>query len=172
MRIFQSILPLCLLFAGGFAKKDSYEEFRQLSQRSSPLKLNDATYSSLTAAPRNHSVAVLLTALETRFGCQLCQEFAPEWEILGRSWTRGDKAGESRLILGTLDFADGRETFISVRGEHVNSEKSNCSMETLMYQFISQLGLQTAPVLLLFNPTIGPHAAASPEPVRYDFTAG
>ncbi|KAM0469745.1 hypothetical protein ACHAPX_010326 [Trichoderma viride] len=147
MRIFQSILPLCLLVAGGFAKKDTYEEFRQLSQRSSPLKLNDATYSSLTAAPRNHSVAVLLTALETRFGCQLCQEFAPEWEILGRSWARGDKAGESRLIFGTLDFADGRETFIS-------------------------LGLQTAPVLLVFNPTIGPHAAASPEPVRYDFTAG
>jgi oligosaccharyltransferase complex subunit gamma len=136
MRIFQSILPLCLLVAGGFAKKDTYEEFRQLSQRSSPLKLNDATYSSLTAAPRNHSVAVLLTALETRFGCQLCQEFAPEWEILGRSWARGDKAGESRLIFGTLDFADGRETFISVRGDYLNPDKSNCSMEKLMYQFI------------------------------------
>lgn len=117
-------------------------------------------------------MAVLLTALETRFGCQLCQEFAPEWEVLGRSWTRGDKAGESRLIFGTLDFADGRETFISVRDEYLDSEQSNCSMEKLMYQFISQLGLQTAPVLLLFNPTIGPHAAASPEPVRYDFTAG
>lgn len=136
MRIFQSILPLCLLFAGGFAKKDSYDEFRQLSQRSSPLKLNDATYSSLTAAPRNHSVAVLLTALETRFGCQLCQEFAPEWEVLGRSWTRGDKAGESRLIFGTLDFADGRETFISVRGEYLDPDKSNCSMGKLMHQSI------------------------------------
>jgi len=172
MRIFQSILPLCLLFAGGFAKKDRYEEFHQLSQRSSPLKLNDATYTSLTAAPRNHSVAVLLTALETRFGCQLCQEFAPEWEILGRSWIRGDKAGESRLIFGTLDFADGRETFISVCSEYLYPEKVSYSITMLMYQFISQLGLQTAPVLLLFNPTIGPHAAASPEPVRYDFTAG
>ena len=36
----------------------------------------------------------------------------------------------------------------------------------------TQLGLQTAPVLLLFPPTTGPHAAASPEPLRYDFASG
>ncbi|KAL7904412.1 oligosaccharyl transferase [Trichoderma velutinum] len=150
MRILSSIVPLFLLIGGGLAKKaqtDSYEEFNRLAQRSSPIKLNDATYASLTTAPRNHSVAVLLTALETRFGCQLCQEFQPEWDLLGKSWTRGDKTGESRLLFGTLDFADGRETFIS-------------------------LGLQTAPVLMLFHPTVGPHAATSPEPARYDFTAG
>ncbi|KAF3056094.1 60S ribosomal protein L18-B [Trichoderma lentiforme] len=150
MRILSSIAPLLLLIGGGLAKKaqtDAYEEFNKLAQRSSPIKLNDATYASLTTAPRNHSVAVLLTALETRFGCQLCQEFQPEWDLLGKSWTKGDKTGESRLIFGTLDFADGRETFIS-------------------------LGLQTAPVLMLFNPTVGPHAATSPEPSRYDFTAG
>lgn len=117
MRIFSSIVPLFLLFGGGLTKKsqaDQYEDFRQLAQRSTPLKLNDATYTSLTAAPRNHSVAVLLTALETRFGCQLCQEFQPEWDLLGRSWIRGDKAGDSRLLFGTLDFADGREVFVSV----------------------------------------------------------
>ncbi|KAL7788174.1 oligosaccharyl transferase [Trichoderma ceciliae] len=150
MRIFQSILPLCLLFGGGLTKKlqaDQYEDFYRLSQRTTPLKLIDATYTTLTAAPRNHSVAVLLTALETRFGCQLCQDFQPEWDLLGRSWIRGDKAGDSRLLFGTLDFADGRDVFVS-------------------------LGLQTAPVLLLFQPTIGPHAVASPEPVRFDFTAG
>lgn len=117
MRILSSIAPLLLLIGGSLAKKaqtDSYEEFNKLAQRSSPIKLNDATYASLTTAPRNHSVAVLLTALETRFGCQLCQEFQPEWDLLGKSWTKGDKTGESRLIFGTLDFADGRETFISV----------------------------------------------------------
>lgn len=117
MRIFQSILPLFVLFGEGFTKKvqaDQYEDFYRLSQRSTPLKLNDATYASLTAAPRNHSVAILLTALETRFGCQLCQDFQPEWDLLGRSWLKGDKAGESRLLFGTLDFADGRDVFVSV----------------------------------------------------------
>lgn len=117
MRLLSSLAPLLLLLGGSLAKKapaDKYEDFYRLSQRSTPLKLNDATYTSLTAAPRNHSVAVLLTALETRFGCQLCQEFQPEWDLLGRSWIRGDKTGESRLLFGTLDFADGRDVFISV----------------------------------------------------------
>jgi oligosaccharyltransferase complex subunit gamma len=36
----------------------------------------------------------------------------------------------------------------------------------------AQLGLQTAPVLLFFHPTIGPHAWPSSEPLRYDFTSG
>lgn len=35
-----------------------------------------------------------------------------------------------------------------------------------------QLGLQTAPVLLLFQPTHGPHAVADSAPLRYDFTNG
>ena len=125
MRFLSAIAPLLLLFGGSFAKKapaDSYEDFYRLAQRSTPLKLNDATYTSLTAAPRNHSVAVLLTALEARFGCQLCQEFQPEWDLLGRSWLRGDKTGESRLLFGTLDFADGREIFISVCSKATTDE--------------------------------------------------
>jgi hypothetical protein len=35
-----------------------------------------------------------------------------------------------------------------------------------------QLGLQTAPVLLFFHPTTGPHAVADAAPLRYDFTNG
>ena len=34
------------------------------------------------------------------------------------------------------------------------------------------MGLQTAPVLLLFPPTTGPHATADSAPLRYDFTNG
>ena len=38
--------------------------------------------------------------------------------------------------------------------------------------FTRQLGLQTAPVLLLFPPTEGPHAVSSLEPLRFDFSSG
>ena len=41
-----------------------------------------------------------------------------------------------------------------------------------MLTSLQQLGLQTAPVLLFFPPTIGAHAAASPDAIRYDFTNG
>lgn len=115
-------LPLLLSFAlplGSFAAKnpstvDRFSEFHTKAQASSPLKLADASYKKLTSAPRDYSVAVLLTALDARFGCQLCTEFQPEWDVLARSWTKGDKNGESRLIFGTLDFSNGRDTFISV----------------------------------------------------------
>jgi len=111
------------------------------------LKLDDSNYEKLTSAPRDYSVVVLLTALEPRFGCQLCRDFQPEWELLAKSWTNGDKKGESRLLYGTLDFTDGKNTFQS-------------------------LSLQTAPVLLFFNPTTGPHAVADTSPLRFDFTNG
>ncbi|PHH79189.1 hypothetical protein CDD80_5463 [Ophiocordyceps camponoti-rufipedis] len=118
-----------------------------LKLAAAPIAINDAVFKELTAAPRDFTVAVLLTAQGPRFGCQLCREFQPEWELTARSWAKGDKAGETRMLFATLDFAEGRETFI-------------------------KLGLQTAPVLLLYPPTHGPHAVSSRDPKRYDFNSG
>ena len=92
----------------------TFESYHVRSQSSAPLRLDDASYDELTGTPRNHSVVVLLTALEARFGCQLCRDFQPEWELLGKSWARGDRHGDSRILLGTLDFADGKGTFQKV----------------------------------------------------------
>lgn len=118
MRLFSSLVSLLLLTSGATAAKktsaERFNEFHAKSRSSSPLKLLDPSYKSLTTAPRDYSVAVLLTALESRFGCQLCREFQPEWELLAKSWTKGDKNGDSRMLFGTLDFTDGREIFMSV----------------------------------------------------------
>jgi oligosaccharyltransferase complex subunit gamma len=117
MRWFQLLTAAILPFSAIAAKKptkDRYQDFRTKSLSSTPLKLDDASYGKLTQAPRDYAVIVLLTALETRFGCQLCREFQPEWDLLAKSWTKGDKKGESRLFFGTLDFMDGRNTFQSV----------------------------------------------------------
>jgi oligosaccharyltransferase complex subunit gamma len=93
---------------------DRFQDYHAKSLSGTPLKLSDTSYHRLTKEPRDYSVAVLLTALESRFGCHLCREFQPEWELLAKSWTKGDKTGISRLIYGTLDFVDGKETFQSV----------------------------------------------------------
>ncbi|KAK3682175.1 hypothetical protein B0T22DRAFT_278188 [Podospora appendiculata] len=151
MRWLPAFLSVSLLGAASLAAKVSpeerFREFHAKSLASAPIKLADSSYAKLTNAPRDYTVAVLLTALDTRYGCQLCREFQPEWDLLSKSWIKGDKSGESRLIFGTLDFSDGRDTFMG-------------------------LGLQTAPVLMFFPPTVGRHAAASPDPIRYDFTNG
>jgi oligosaccharyltransferase complex subunit gamma len=118
MRLLQSLTAALLPLAALAAKKSPAERFdefhaKQLSA-AGPLKLNDRSYDELTKSPRDYSVAVLLTALEARFGCNLCNEFQPEWEQLAKQWTKGDKAGEGRLVFGTLDFVDGKSTFQSV----------------------------------------------------------
>lgn len=117
MRFLSSLLSLALLATGAVAaKKSPTERFNEFhaKQTSNPIKLRDSSYKSLTATPRDYSVAVLLTAADARFACQLCREFQPEWDLVGKSWAKGDKAGESRLIFGTLDFADGRDVFMQV----------------------------------------------------------
>lgn len=146
MKISSLISTLALPLAT-FAAKKPTDRFSTSFSKTLPLKLDDGSFSHLTTAPRDYGIAVLLTALEPRFGCAVCQEFQPEWDVLARSWQKGDKAGASRLLFGTLDFMDGKGTFQS-------------------------LGLQHAPVLLLFSPTTGPNAKADSSPVRFDFTAG
>ena len=129
MRWVPALLSLLALPLGSFAAKSSssstgrFETFHAQVVSSSPLKLSDSSYKKLTSAPRDYSVAVLLTALDAKYGCQLCGIFQPEWEILGKSWVKGDKKGESRLIISTLDFSDGREIFMSVSVHSWNGPK-------------------------------------------------
>jgi oligosaccharyltransferase complex subunit gamma len=103
-------LPLVALAA----KKSSAERFDEFRSQATPFKLTDSSYNKITSIPRDYSVAVLLTALESRYGCQLCRDVQPEWELLAKSWTKGDKKAEGRLLFGTLDFADGTNVFASV----------------------------------------------------------
>jgi oligosaccharyltransferase complex subunit gamma len=118
MRWLQLLTASLLPFTALAAKKASGDRFTDLRAKSvssgAPLKLDDASYGQLIKAPRDYSVAVLLTALEQRFGCELCRNFQPEWDLLGKSWTKGDKKAEGRLIFGTLDFVDGKNTFQAV----------------------------------------------------------
>lgn len=117
MRLFGDLIFALLLVPSLAAKKaptDRFQGFHSQSLATSPLKLADSSYDKLTKGPRDYSVAVLLTALEPRFGCVMCREFQPEWDLLANSWVNGDKKGESRLIFGTLDFLDGKDTFQSV----------------------------------------------------------
>ena len=119
MRWLQLLTASLLPFTALAAKKSTGDRFTDARAKSlsvgHPLKLDDAGYAQLTKSPRDYGVAVLLTALEPRFGCMLCRDFQPEWDLLGKSWMKGDKDGKTRLVFGTLDFVDGKNTFQSVR---------------------------------------------------------
>ncbi|KAG6001138.1 hypothetical protein E4U21_004672 [Claviceps maximensis] len=151
MHFLATLASACALVASAIATEassdDRFVKFTRLSRANNPMQLNDASYKTLTTSPRDYAVAVVLTAQESRFGCTMCREFKPSWELISSSWTKGDRKQESRLLFGVLDFSEGKDTFLA-------------------------LGLQTAPVLLLYPPTTGPHAVPSGEPFRFDFSAG
>lgn len=118
MRWSSILLPLSLLAGCALGvSSDNSERFLDLHKQalaSTPIKLDDASYKKATALPRDYSIAVLLTAQDPRFGCQMCRDFGPEWDMLSSQWTKGDKAGNSKLVFSLLDFNDGRDTFMSV----------------------------------------------------------
>ncbi|BDD63810.1 oligosaccharyl transferase subunit ost3/OST6 [Monascus purpureus] len=123
---------------------DKFERFQSLS-RLGLVDLDDSSYEHLTSKPRDYHAAVILTATEARYGCTICRDFQTEWELIARSWNKGPKPEGLKLLFGTLDFNNGRGTF-------------------------QKLMLQTAPVVLLFPPTVGPYARIDSSPARFDFS--
>lgn len=115
MQLLRFLALAALSLTAVSAKKASTSKFdtyfaKQAS--SAPFELDEKGYNELTTAPRDYSLAVLLTALDAKYACGICREFDPEWKILGRSWQKGDRNGEHRLLLSTLDFDHGRDVFI------------------------------------------------------------
>ena len=93
----------------------TFDKFHTRSLSATPLKLDDAGFEEITNSPRDYTALVLLTAMPAQFGCQLCREFQPEFDILSKSWVNGDRKGNTRTIFGVLDFPDGKSTFQKVR---------------------------------------------------------
>ena len=114
-----NLLALCALpFLSLAAKSPNTSAFEKYSslQGSSPTIDLDATgYDELTGGQRDYSVAVLLTAIDKKYQCKLCREFQPEWEMIGRSWQKGDKKKETRTLFATIDFDREKTIFQRVR---------------------------------------------------------
>ncbi|KAL1866917.1 oligosaccharyl transferase subunit ost3/OST6 [Paecilomyces lecythidis] len=147
MKLFLLVIAafqLCGLALSARPELDKFTKF-QAQAHYGHLALDDSTYEEITSKPRDYHVAVLLTAVEARYGCALCREFQPEWELVARSWNKGAKPEDLKLLFSTLDFNNGRQAF-------------------------QKLMLQTAPVVLLFPPTIGPSAQVDGSPFRLDFS--
>lgn len=110
--VFAALGAVSCLTAAAAAAGDKFQTYHAQS-KSAPIELDDSIYADLTSKPRDYYVAVLLTAMEARYGCQLCREFQPEWDLLARSWNKG-ASKDTRMLFGTLDFGRGKNTFQKV----------------------------------------------------------
>jgi oligosaccharyltransferase complex subunit gamma len=116
MKLFTLIPSVLYLFSVAFAASpnvDKFERYQSIS-RLAPLQLDDSSYDDLIAKPRDYYAAVILTAMEARFGCTLCRDFQPEFDLIARSWNKGNKPDDLKLLFGTLDFTNGKNTFQKV----------------------------------------------------------
>lgn len=113
MRVLR-LLVAAVISCTALAAKKSPSAFDVYHKKSTPIVLNEQSYDELTAVPRDYHTVVVLTAIDAKYGCEICQKFAPEWDILAKSWYKGDKKGKHRLLFGTLDFDHGRNVFIKV----------------------------------------------------------
>ncbi|KAK9447450.1 uncharacterized protein V1518DRAFT_376474 [Limtongia smithiae] len=83
------------------------------SARPGIIRLDDQTFANAIAAPRDYAVVVLLTAEAPQMGCQLCRQFAPEYNLVASSWVKSHPKGDG-LFFAMLDFKDGQKTFQSL----------------------------------------------------------
>ncbi|WEW55610.1 oligosaccharyl transferase subunit ost3/OST6 [Emydomyces testavorans] len=148
--IFKSVIGFLSLWFGfnasaAIGNADKFSQYQYLSKSYLPIDLDDSSYIDIVSKPRDYHTAILLTAVESRYGCQLCRDLQPEWDLLAKSWNKASRDLSTRLLFGTLDFDQGKAVF-------------------------QKLMLQTAPVLLLFPPTLGPEAKPDGSPLRYDFS--
>ncbi|KAI9216036.1 hypothetical protein BC828DRAFT_394347 [Blastocladiella britannica] len=111
-----------------------------------PLDLK--AFDVLTEAPRNYSIALLLTAMDPAVGCNICHQFDPEFRAAAYSWAHA-KGKTHPLHFAVVDFATGREIYAKLR-------------------------LSSAPSLYFYPATEGPHALESPgdnaDFIAYDLT--
>jgi oligosaccharyltransferase complex subunit gamma len=121
MKLWTALFLLFSLVCGVLsATPDKFARYQSLS-RSGPVDLDSAAYEDLTSTPRDYYAVVILTATDSRFGCLLCRDFEPEWDLIARSWNKGSKQDDLKVVFGTLDFDNGKAVFQKVCRSKVES---------------------------------------------------
>jgi oligosaccharyltransferase complex subunit gamma len=110
-----SLLAISLFVSVSNAAQDKLSRFTALQSKSKAgvLKLDDQLFADLIVAPRNYTAVILLTALGSKYGCQPCNQYQSEYELLSKSWLRQQKHHDP-LFFAMLDFSVGEETFKKV----------------------------------------------------------
>lgn len=113
MKVLQLLTATLLSITAVVARK-APSAFDVYSKKPAPVSLTEQAYDELTTGPRDYYSAVILTAMDAKYACGICREFAPEWDIIAKSWQKSVKKGEQRVVFGTVDFDQGRNIFVKV----------------------------------------------------------
>ncbi|KXS20769.1 hypothetical protein M427DRAFT_51731 [Gonapodya prolifera JEL478] len=138
------LCAVLLVFSSTVSGAPAGDKLDQLNKRlssnpSSPITLSQKDYELFTSKPRNYSLIVVLTAMQSQLNCHICRDFEPELKDVTAAWAR--QKAPNTLFFGVLDFKDAQATFQSLQ-------------------------VRTVPIVYYFPPTAS--ATGKVEPETYD----
>ena len=98
----------------GVSLNDKVQQLLELSQRRIVVKLSSKLFRELVRAPpKNYSVVVMFTALQSHRGCSICKQASEEFQLLANSY-RYSPFYSSKMFFAMVDFDEGTEAFQSM----------------------------------------------------------
>lgn len=121
----EKVLRLCLVvssticFVASVAPSKSLEErvaqLEDMSNRRSVIRLDNKKFQTFVkSTPRNYSIVVMMTALQSSRQCGACKEANTEYEIVANSWKYGTTYSNN-LFFAMVDYDEGPDVFNTLR---------------------------------------------------------
>jgi len=109
------LLAYVLVCVNCYAKDDllseKVEQLTEWSLKKPVIRLNfDKFKHYVKSAPRNYSIVVMLTALNSQRDCQICKPANEEYQIDAQSWRYSSQFSNS-LFFAMVDFDDAPDVF-------------------------------------------------------------
>lgn len=113
------LLTLAALLVCSLVEAASSKHAQFLKQaQTSPDRILDLKasqeFDDLIASPRDYSISLLLTAVDSGVNCGPCVAFQPTYKNLASSFAGLNKEATNRHIFANMEFKNGREVFQKV----------------------------------------------------------
>jgi len=100
--------------SSGMSLNDKVQQLLDLTQRRPVIKLSNKNFKELVKSqPKNYTVIVMFTALQSHRGCAICRQASDEFSLVANSY-RYSQFYSSKMFFAMVDFDEGSEAFQSM----------------------------------------------------------
>ncbi|XP_033106222.1 tumor suppressor candidate 3-like [Anneissia japonica] len=94
---------------------DRVKQLTEWSYKRPVINMNGEKYRQyIKASPRNYSVILMLTAMDSRRKCSVCKQVNEEFQILANSW-RFSGSYSNRIFFVSVDYDSGQDVFSALK---------------------------------------------------------
>jgi oligosaccharyltransferase complex subunit gamma len=109
-------LPLLSFISSVTAISSAREKFNEMAKKAPNgiIQLNNELFDEITSKDRDWMAIVQITAMGKDIKCTSCHSWDPKYTSVAKSWTTVPADKRDGFYFATLDFANGRETFMKL----------------------------------------------------------